>query len=84
MIRNDPFPGKELLDRAEVRQLLGMERSTFERWLKSEIARMFPRPVTIDVVGKKKRPVLKWRKHQVLSFIDLLPDAPPGAESSTG
>jgi predicted DNA-binding transcriptional regulator AlpA len=67
----DPFPKQLLLDRAEVRGLLGMSRTGFEQWLKSDSAKGFPKPVE---VGKTPngRPVLKWKKHHVLAFIDLL------------
>ncbi len=68
---SDPFPKQLLLDRAEVRGLLGMSRTGFERWLASEAAKGFPKPVEVDKTPKG-RPVLKWKKVQVLAFIDLL------------
>ncbi len=71
----DPFPGKELLDLSEVRNIMGMERSTFARWLESDAAKMFPRPVSVGVTPKAKRPILKYRKSLVLAFIELLPPA---------
>lgn len=72
----DPFPGVELLDRDQVRKLLGMERTSFERWLKGPSAKLFPAAVPIDYTPQKKRPVLRWKKTQVLAFLDLLgPDS---------
>ena len=67
----DPFPGQELLDRDQVQRLMGMERSTFARWLASDSADHFPKPVQ---VGKtpKGRAILKWKKSKVIAFIDLL------------
>lgn len=54
-----------------MRGLLGMSRTGFELWLKSDAARGFPRPVE---VGKtpKGRAVLKWKKSLVLAFIALM------------
>ncbi len=67
----DPFPGRELLDKADVRLLMGMERTSFERWLKSDEAQKFPKPVVIGRTPKGK-PVLKWKKTQVFAWIELL------------
>ena len=68
---NDPFPRRELLGKAEVRELLGFGRTAFDQWLKSDDARGFPKPVRIGETPKG-RPVLKWKKSLVMAFIDLL------------
>lgn len=71
----DPYPGRELLDLSEVRNIMGMERSTFARWLESDAAKMFPRPVVVGFTPKLKKPVLKYKKSLVMAFVELLPPA---------
>lgn len=67
----DPFPKTLLLDATQVRTLLGMDRSTFGRWLKTDEAAGFPKPVPVGR-GRTGKPLLKWKKLLVLAFIDSL------------
>jgi predicted DNA-binding transcriptional regulator AlpA len=65
------FPNQELLDRKQVLSLLDMSLSTFRRWLKTSIGKRFPTPLILaDEPGEK--PMLRYRKREVLAFIDLL------------
>jgi predicted DNA-binding transcriptional regulator AlpA len=59
----------ELLTAAEVARLFGMSRATFREWVKTQPG--FPKAV---ILGKTKanKVIKKWRRRQVMSFIELL------------
>jgi predicted DNA-binding transcriptional regulator AlpA len=59
----------EMLTAAEVAQMLGMERTSFYRFRQARPD--FPRPVVLYKTAKG-RPVERWRRREVLAFIDLL------------
>lgn len=67
----DPFPNQELLDRQEVLHLLAMSLSAWKRFLSTDIGKKFPKPVMLGT-GPKGRSILRWRKREVVGFIDLL------------
>ena len=69
-MRNDPFPGKEMLTRAEVGRLIGVRgRTALKEFLDNEPG--FPKAIAIGTTGKKKLPRLRFKKSKVLAWIDL-------------
>ena len=65
----DSFPDKEMLQAHEVMHLLSMDRSSFAEFTKQQP--LFPKAV---VIGKTKKggEIRRYRKCQVLAFIDLI------------
>ena len=65
----DPFPNSVLLTAKQVMTILAMDRSSFYEFVASNP--QFPKQV---IVGKTKKSgeIRRYRKSQVLAFIDLL------------
>jgi predicted DNA-binding transcriptional regulator AlpA len=66
---SDPFPNSVLLTPKQVMTMLGMDRTSFYDFTTANPA--FPRQV---VVGKTKKggEVKRYRKSQVMAFLELL------------
>ena len=72
----DPYPRKLYLDKAEVMELLSMDRLTFDRFYKTTPG--FPRSVVGPGIGPKR---LRWNKDDVYAWLRLNWKTPPAPAS---
>ena len=84
----DPYPRRALLSQKELMAMLSMDRSTWYEF-RADPTAGFPAPVQVGR-GKNGKPRLRWRKWQVIAWLEGLrpadpePDTPPDGPSGTG
>lgn len=63
----DLFPNQALIDRHELRTMLGIESDTsWRRFLETPVGKLLPKPVAWGTT-------VKWHKDEILAFIKMLP-----------